>query len=179
MAIEIYKHKRRKPFIPDKTSFTRKDYQIIGWNEYDHRFNTTPDYRVDEMTPTGFSKDIDLYACWKEITNYIYFFNDNPNLTQTNYDPTDSSNDFFVIGTSDQDLVVYEKPTDISYIEYPQHPDYTVLPSPEQINLPIPEGCYFDKWIDLNDSKEYNIGDKFYNNNFDRILYVKIKNLNN
>ncbi len=30
MAIEIYKHKRNKPFIPDKTNFTRENYQIIG-----------------------------------------------------------------------------------------------------------------------------------------------------
>ena len=46
MAIEIYKHKRNKPFIPDKTSFTRKNYQIIGWNDDEHKFDTTPQYRV-------------------------------------------------------------------------------------------------------------------------------------
>lgn len=72
MAIEIYRHKRRKPFIPDKTSFTRKEYQIIGWNEYDHRFNTTPDYLVDELTPKGFPENIDLYACWsKDYDNLV------------------------------------------------------------------------------------------------------------
>ena len=180
MAIEIYRHKRRKPFIPDKTNFTRENYQIIGWNEYEHRFNTTPDYRVNELTPKGFSKNIDLYACWKEISYYnIYFFNDNPNLIRTDYISSDSSNNFFVIGTSEQDLLSHEEQTDINYVVYPQKPNYTILPSPETIGLEIPEGCQFDKWIDANDSKEYNIGDRIQNNGYDKILYMKFEEYDN
>ena len=177
MAIEIYRHKRRKPFIPDKTNFTRKNYQIIGWNEYDHRFNTTPDYRVNEMTSKGFPKNIDLYACWKTV-NFIYFFNINPNLIRTNYLPDDSSNDFFAIGTSDQDFLCHEKQTDISYVTYPQYPAYTVLPSPETIGLEIPSGHVLDKWID-NKGNEYNIGDRIENTGYDKVLYAKWKEYDN
>ena len=178
MAIEIYRHKRRKPFIPDKTNFTRKDYQIIGWNIYDHKLNTTPDYRVNEMTPTGFSKNIDLYACWGKVSYYIYFFNYNPNLIRTNYIPIGSSNDFFAIGTSDKDFLCYEKQIDIKYVAYPQYPEYTVLPSPETIGLEIPSGCVLDKWIDSK-GNEYNIGDRIYNTGYDKILYAKWKEYDN
>ena len=180
MAIEIYRHKRRKTFIPDKTSFTRENYQIIGWNEYEHRFNTTPDYRVNELTPKGFSKNIDLYACWKEISYYnIYFFNDNPNLIRTDYISSDSSVHFSVLRTSNNDFLCHEKQDHLSYVEYPQNQDYTVLSSPEQINLPIPEGCQFVKWIDINDLKEYNIGDRIQNNGYDKILYMKFEEYDN
>lgn len=177
MAIEIYRHKRRKPFIPDKTNFTRRYYQIIGWNEYEHRFNTTPDYRVNEMTSKSFLKNIDLYACW-EVIYQIYFFNDNPNLIRTNYIPTDSDNDFFAIGTSDKDFLCHEKQTDISYVTYPQYTDYTVLPSPETIGLEIPSGHVLDKWID-NKGNEYSIGDRIDNIGYDKILYAKWKEYDN
>ena len=172
MAIEIYRHKRRKPFIPDETSFTRKNYQIIGWNDDDHKFDTTPQYRVGIEITNGFSKNIDLYACWGKVSYYIYFFNDNPNLIRTNYIPTDSDNDFFVIGTSDDDFICHEKQTDISYVMYPQQLEYTVLPSPETIGLGIPSGYVFDKWID-NKGNEYNIGDRIHNTGYDKILYAK------
>ena len=174
MAIEIYRHKRRKPFIPDETSFTRENYQIIGWNDDSHKFDTTPQYSVGTEITNGFSKNIDLYACWGKVSYYIYFFNDNPNLIRTNYIPTDSDNDFFAIGTSDRDFLCHEKQSDINYIEYPQTTDYTVLPSPETIGLEIPSGHVLDKWID-NKGNEYNIGDRIYNNNFDKILYAKLK----
>lgn len=178
MAIEIYRHKRRKPFIPDKTNFTRRNYQIIGWNEYEHRFNANPDYRVNEMTSKGFPKNIDLYACWDRVIYQIYFFNDNPNLIRTNYIPTDSDNDFFAIGTSDKDFLCHEKQTDISYVTYPQYPDYTVLPSPETIGLEIPSGHVLDKWID-NKGNEYSIGDRIENTGYDKILYAKWKEYDN
>ena len=172
MKVEVYKHRRNRPFIPDNTSFKREGYQIIGWNEYDHRYNTTPDYRVNELTPKGFLKNIDLYACWGKVSYHIYFFNDNPNLIRTNYIPTDSDNDFFVIGTSDDDFICHEKQTDISYVMYPQQLEYTVLSSPETIGLGIPSGYVFDKWID-NKGNEYNIGDRIHNTGYDKILYAK------
>ena len=74
--------------------------------------------------------------------NNIYFFNDNPNLIRTDYISTESSNNFFVIGTSEQDLLTHEEQTDINYVVYPQKPNYTILPSPETIGLEIPEGCF-------------------------------------
>lgn len=174
MAIEIYRHKRRKPFIPDTTSFKKDGYQIIGWNDYDHRYNTTPQYKVGILTPTGFSKNTDLYACWDKIINYIYFFNIDPNLIRTNYLPKETDSDFFVIGTSDNDFICYEKQSDISYVTYPQYPDYTVLPSPETIGLEIPSGHVLDKWID-NEGNEYSIGDRIENTGYDKILYAKWK----
>ena len=178
MAIEIYRHKRRKPFIPDKTNFTRRNYQIIGWNDDDHKFDTTPQYRVGIEITNGFSKNIDLYACWGKVSYYIYFFNDNPNLIRTNYIPTDSDNDFFAIGTSDKDFLCHEKQSDINYIEYPQTTDYTVLPSPETIGLEIPSGYAFDKWID-NKGNEYSIGDRIENSGYDKVLYAKWKEYDN
>ena len=178
MAIEIYRHQRRKPFIPDETGFTRKNYQIIGWNDDGHKFDTTPQYRVGIEIPNGFSKNIDLYACWGKVSYYIYFFNDNPNLIRTNYIPTDSDNDFFAIGTSDHDFICYEKQTDINYVMYPQQPEYTVLPSPETIGLEIPSGYAFDKWID-NKGNKYNIGDRIENSGYDKVLYAKWKEYDN
>lgn len=178
MAIEIYRHKRRKPFIPDKTSFTRRNYQIIGWNDYNHRFDETPQYRVGIETTTGFSKNTDLYACWDKVIYQIYFFNDNPNLIRTNYIPTDSDNDFFAIGTSDKDFLCYEKQTDINYIAYPQYPDYTILPSPETIGFEIPTDYVFDRWID-NKGNEYNIGDRIENTGYDKVLYAKWEEYDN
>ena len=149
---------------------------VIEWN--------IPEGPLEEVRETATGRII-WQSCISVIYhdfipyNNIYFFNDNPNLIRTDYIPSDSSVHFSVLRTSNNDFLCHEKQDHLRYVEYPQNQDYTVLSSPEQINLPIPEGCQFVKWIDANDSKEYNIGDRIQNNGYDRILYMKFEEYDN
>ena len=174
MEVEIYRHKRRKSFIPDKNSFTRDGYQIIGWNEYDHKDNLIPDYPINIPTSKGFLKDIDLYSCWGKIEYFIYYFDKNPNLIRTEF----INDDFFIIGTDNKDFIGYDKQDGIQMKIVNQTPNSTILPSPEQIGMEIPSGYTLDKWVDQK-GNEYNIGDSIQNTGYDKILYAKWKEYDN